>query len=197
MKFAFLCLTVVSCANANTLSVGPQELISGGVCDIPGCNDSLSFNLQQFDPSLGTLQSVSFSFDDTSTILVFTGGDAEVTVNVQASSPFFSGTGSSTEGITCPFCQGNIVVDLVASGTTFSTSQFIGTGTSSIGVSIHVPEPSQTLDSFAHAEAEGDVASLSLQYTYTPVPEPNLSWPIGLGLLLLCARQGFRLIRHS
>lgn len=205
MKLFVLAFVLVLSAAADSLP--PQSYstsASTGCPGIPVCDNDFSFDVQQFNASLGTLLSVDFTFSDTETVdlAAFGFGTAGLlTVESSASSSLLGLTASSSSQypVVPPCnpapCQVVATNGLSSSGTTFSDA-FIGTGTVSVPFD-NSGEAAGFTGSGAFSfdiNQMSDSASLTITYTYTPVPEPRmlLVLAIAAGVLLLVRPRNSR-----
>jgi hypothetical protein len=202
MRLTIGLLTVAGLAFADTLPT--QSLFANASASCPGtpvCGSAFSFSAEQFDPGLGTLLSVDFSFADTQTVAwnVFgldgTAGQQTIESNASSSLLPIAAAASSAYPVLPPCspspCSGVATNFLSASGTALSDA-FIGTGTLPITfASSSVFGLFSGGGTFSHRITSiQDQASLQLTYTYAPIPEPTAKYSVAIAVLtIILARQ--------
>lgn len=204
MKLLWLPLLLAASATADTLP--SQDLFANASTGCPGlssCSEGFSFVAQQFDPSLGTLLSVDFTFSDTETVSwnVFGSGGTSGTQTIESlasASLLALNTNASSGYLVSPPCSptpcsGDAINNLAATGVVFS-SDFVGTGTVPISFTT-----SAIFGTFTgtgvfshHVESIQDQASLEVTYNYKPVPEPSYVWVVSMGMLVTLAVRKVR-----
>lgn len=213
-----LAVAFASLANADSITVDPVSQDGGGlVTGFPATySNQILLVIPQFNPSLGTLQSIDYSFTDNQQLswglndeglpagipfqITFTGAVTSVAdtySQFSVSLPIDSAYTSVIEGTTNGQGQNISGVDylyfsdvMTASGTTYSDS-FIGTGF--VGVAFNASAFAQgnypvfaTLTGYSNSD---DIA-LDLTYNYTPVPEPRYGWILLVAASGVLARLG-------
>jgi hypothetical protein len=141
MRLSLVLFALARLAAADTTPTqGYSASAPTGCPGIPFCYNSFSFDVQQFDPSLGTLLSIGFNFLDTETVSWSLFGDGTsglLTVGSSASSslpPILTSQASNYPVFPpCDItpCSGVATNALGTSGTFFSNA-FVGTGTLAI-----------------------------------------------------------------
>ncbi len=220
LRLALMVCAVALCASPNSIDVSgssppPGELacIGGG---FPSSCQAMEIDVPQFNPTLGTLQSITFDFSATQVIYwgvndisVPVGDPYTVTVsgslftealpiNTQGQEMVsFTSTDSRQISGSPPIFFGNI---FSASGSDTSPSDlgaFEGTGSLAVlftaDVSAIVTKQVEGHNApFAGIHYVQDYGTLNLTYNYTPVPEPRY---YGLSILLPIVAVGYRRLR--
>ena len=170
-------IVLPSLANAETLTytenfaterVYETTSATGGSFD-----KTYSANLTQFDPSLGTLDSLSFVLDFDFDVYVNGGGGGSISGVVYVNDiadPAFAGGGGGGGGGTPALYAFDQLYEVTVDSSNALFNEFIGTGTvkieSPLTGSVSAPFTVDLVDELA-------APFMQVTYTYTPIPEIN------------------------